>query len=615
MTARCRALQTPFLWMLLAALALLAPGTARADEAPPAAAPAAEAVAQRVPYLLRITAPDDLADLLNTYLDLARFRTDPALADVTAAEIRRLVAATPAQARSLLETRGYFNPEIRIRTEEGSPPMITLQVQPGERTRVSRATVEVQGDIVERAEQGDPRDRQLLEEIQAGWRLREGRAFSQAGWNSEKGELLGRLRTDGYPAANWSGTAAEVDALRNTVRLFVVADSGPLFRFGPPTVEGLVAHREETVNNLLTFRPGQRYTEKQVLDLQERLQRSGLFESASVIVDPDPATAEAAPVTITVRELPLQDLTLGIGYSDVARLRGTLEHVHRRPFGWNWVAKNKLELGRDQRSLKSEFTSHPKTDQYRNLLAFAAERFDSASSAPTDSYRVRVGRTQDTERIDRLYYAEYTTAIVTTDLGRQRASALTANYEWVWRNVDNILLPTRGLAASAQVGAGHARSDTGNGPFTRLYGRLNGYLPLGGWYGSARLEAAEVFTRNHVTVPDTLLFRAGGDESVRGYPFRSIGPQEGGTTVGGQILATASVEIARPFNTRNLRQWWWAVFMDAGDAANRWRDYSTKVGAGAGIRWRSPVGPLKIDAAYGEETKRWRLHLSVGIAY
>lgn len=597
-------------WLALAALA-----PAPAQAADDAAAPRADTAAARVPYLLRISAPDDLAELLGTYLDLARFRTDPALAEATEAEVRRLIAATPAQARALLETRGYFNPTIRITLEEGEPPLIRIEVDPGERTRVSRATIEVQGEIVEHADAGSARDQALLQEIQAGWRLREGRPFSQGWWSAEKTELLGRLRTDGYPAATWAGTAAEVDAPRNAVRLFAVADSGPLFRFGPVRIEGLSNQREEAVSHQLTFRPGDRYTEKQVLDLQERLQRSGLFESASVLVDPDPAKAGAAPVTIAVREAPLQDLTLGIGYSDVARLRGTIEHLHRRPFGLNWVAKHKLELGRDQSSLKSELTSHPKADQYRNLLAFAGERFRSASSAPTDSYRLRAGRTQDTERIDRLYYGEYTTAIVTTDLGRQRASALTANYEWVWRNVDNVLLPTRGIAASAQVGAGHARSDAGNGPFSRVYGRLSGYLPLGGWYASARVEGGEVFTPNNVDVPDTLRFRAGGDESVRGYAYRSIGPQQGGTTVGGKVLATASLELARPFGARSLRQWWWAAFVDAGDATNEWKAFHAKVGYGLGLRWRSPVGPLKVDAAYGEETNRWRLHLSVGIAY
>jgi hypothetical protein len=172
MTAGRRALHLPSLWMLLAALAALTPGSARADEPQPPAT--AEPAAQRVPYLLRVTAPDDLDDLLTTYLDLARFRTDPALADVTEAEIRRLVAATPAQARSLLETRGYFNPVIRITTDEGSPPTITLQVDPGERTRVSRATVEVQGDIVERAEQSP-----------AGGCARDGR-FPRAGGTAKR---------------------------------------------------------------------------------------------------------------------------------------------------------------------------------------------------------------------------------------------------------------------------------------------------------------------------------------------------------------------------------------------------------------------------------------------
>ncbi|GIX23178.1 MULTISPECIES: BamA/TamA family outer membrane protein [Caldimonas] len=601
------------LWSLLPCVAMAAAPAQAAEEVQPP--PHTEEATAAAPYRLRIEAPDDLADLLGTFLDLARFRTDPALAEATEAEVRRLIAATPAQARSLLETRGYFNPTIRIDREEGQPPLIRIEVDPGERTRVSRTTLEVQGEIVERAEAGHARDQALLQEIQDGWRLREGRPFSQDQWSAEKTELLGRLRRDGYPAASWAGTAAEVDAPRNTVRLFVVADSGPLFRFGPVRIEGLSKQREEAVSHQLTFGPGDRYTEKQVLDLQERLQRSGLFESASVLVDPNPASAQAAPVTIAVREAPLQDLTLGIGYSDVARERGTIEHLHRRPLGLNWVAKHKLEVGRDQRSLSSEWTSHPKADQYRNLLAFAGERFSSDRSAPTDSYRLRVGRTQDTERIDRLYYGEYTTAIVTTDLGRQRASALTANYEWIWRHVDDVLLPTRGIAASAQLGAGHARSDAGQGPFSRVYGRLSGYLPLGRWYASARIEGGEVFTPNNVEVPDTLRFRAGGDDSVRGYPSRSIGPQEGGETVGGNVLATASLELARPLGAGRLRSWWGAVFVDAGDATHHWSAFDAKLGWGLGLRWRSPVGPLKVDAAYGEATKRWRLHLSVGIAY
>lgn len=607
----------------LARLASMALGAAAQAPGPEAAAPAvaesasapAPTAARAAPYTLDIVAPEPLDALLRTYLDLSRYRTDPDLADVTEAEILRLIAATPAQARALLETEGYFNAQVTARRLPVTPMRVRIEVDPGPRTRVSRATVEVQGAIQDFAEAGSERDRALLREIDRGWRLREGRSFRQSTWNDEKTELLGRLRTDGYPGAAWAGTAAEVNAPANEVRLFVVADSGPLYQFGPMRVEGLKVHRREAVTHLSTFDAGDRYTEKQVLDFQERLQTSGLFESASVVIDPDPEHAAAAPMTITVREAPLQDLTLGVGYSDVTRERATVEHVHRKVFGYNWVSKTKMELGRDQRTVSLELTSHAKRDLYRNLVAYAGERFTSDDSASTTSHRLRVGRTRDTPRIERLYFGEYTSSRVTTDLGVRRATALTANYHWVLREVDSILLPTDGYTLSAQLAAGQARSPEGNGPLARLYGRLTWYKPLGNnWYANARVELGNVITRGTVGVPDTLLFRAGGDDSVRGYAYRSIGPDLGGTIVGGKLLGTGSVELARPFS-RRMRDWWWAVFLDAGDASNSWKTFSPKRGYGAGVRWRSPVGPLRVDLAWGEETQRLRLHLSVGIAF
>ena len=134
------------------------------------------------------------------------------------------------------------------------------------------------------------------------------------------------------------------------------------------------------------------------------------------------------------------------------------------------------------------------------------------------------------------------------------------------------------------------------------------------WYASARGEAGEVHTQGTVGVPDTLLFRTGGDDSVRGYGYNTIGVDEGGTIVGGKVLTTGSFEIAHPIS-RQLRQWWWAVFVDAGDATDSWTNIDPKLGYGAGIRWRSPVGALRADVAYGQETGNFRLHLSVGIAF
>src|SRR5262249_6492268 len=162
------------------------------------------------------------------------------------------------------------------------------------------------------------------------------------------------------------------------VQLHVVADSGPLYHLGAMTVEGLERYQESAVRRLSTFHPGQPYNEQLLLDYQERLQKVGLFEGAVVEIDPDPATHDAAPVRVRVRELPLQAATVGVGYSANVGPRLTLEHVHRRVFGEPWIAKNKFELGPSLKSWTGELTSHPLDNLYRNLISGSAERLRSA---------------------------------------------------------------------------------------------------------------------------------------------------------------------------------------------------------------------------------------------
>jgi translocation and assembly module TamA len=179
-----------------------------------------------------------------------------------------------------------------------------------------------------------------------------------------------------------------------------------------------------------------------------------------------------------------------------------------------------------------------------------------------------------------------------------------------------VLLPTEGYTLNAQAALGFARSGSeNNGPFGRLYGRYTGYRPLGGtWYATARVEAGQVLANNAVGIPDTLLFRAGGDDSVRGYAYRSLGPKIDGALLSGRVLLTGSAEIAHPISPRTPALWG-AAFIDAGNAADHWQDLNPVVGYGVGLRWRSPVGPLRLDLAYGQSMQKIRMHLSVGIAF
>ena len=618
--------------------------TGRAATATDSALPSKETTvaSERAVYQLEVVAPSALRPLLTNYLDLSRFQNAPETEGITAAELDRLIAAAPAQARSLLETEGYFNAEVEVArvqsnatpadTSGAAPsgmagsavPLLRIVVTPGPRAMVSELTLEATGELLAAVQARNPQAVAELATLRRQWPLQPGQPFRQPAWNDAKNTTLARLRAEGYPAATWSRTAAQVDALTHSVRLTAVADSGPLFRLGAIRVEGLQRYDEASVKRLATFGPGTVYSEKTLLDYQERLQKAGLFEGASVEVDPNPATADAAPVLVRVKEQTLQQATFGVGYSANTGPRLTLEHVHRQVFGSRWTAKNKFEIGPELKTWQGELTSYPLEGNYRNLVAGSAERLRSSEELRT-SWSARLGRTQDTQRIERLYYAELSHARLDTVTGTNNSNALSGNYHWVFRDVDSVLLPTSGHTLSAQAALGYARGEQSlvgqvgstdtSGPFARTYGRYTLYLPLGSsWYATARVEAGQVLSKDAVGVPDTLLFRAGGDESVRGYAYRTLGPTVNGALGSGRVLLTGSAEVARPISAARP-EFWWAAFIDAGNAASRWGELHPALGYGVGFRWRSPVGPLRVDLAYGQEVHAVRLHLSVGIAF
>ncbi len=578
---------------------------------------AAAASAGPPPLKLQVDAPSFLKALLEQHLDLARLaamRSDETLDDT---EWARLIAATPAQARELLQTEGFFEAEVKVQREPGSPPTVRVSVTPGPRIEVRALDVSLGGTLGERLAAGDPAAQALLAQVKSAGPLHEGSVFRNPDWSDTKLQMLARLRAAGHAAATLRHSQADIDVPSRGARLAVELDGGPLFLAGALHVEGLKQHDEQTVRRLASFGPGTPLTEALLLDYQERLLKSNLFETATVTFDADPAQASGATVQVRVSELPLQQATLGAGYSGNTGPRASAEHTHRRPFGWPITSYNKLEWGRDAQNLTTDLYSHPGEDFSRKLLGVQIERVRGDEDVVL-SQRLRLGRSTDTPQAERLYFGEMLRSRQTLNASGEvvDARAVSANAHLVLRRLDSALLPTRGFSLSVQLGAGQANSNVGErGPFGRVYGRLTTYWPLGSqWYGTARIEAGQIIKRDAVIVPDALGFRAGGDDSVRGYAYRTLAPERDGHIVSGNVLLTGSAELARPISDR-LPSVWGAVFVDAGRAADSWQDYKPAWGYGVGVRWRSPIGPLRADLAWGDEVRRLRLHLSVGITF
>ena len=601
------------------------PGLNRAKRAVATAVGQGDAL-QTAAFEFDVQAPEPLRKLLLNHLDLARFQTAPAAEGITPSELERLMRAAPAQARGLLETEGYFNAAVEVVRvpAAGSLPKLNMTVATGPRTTVASVELNATGALATAARAGDAAAVEALALWRRQWALRSGAAFTQNDWAAAKSDSLARLRAAGYAGATWGGeTRARVDAPENRAELSLVLDSGPLFLLGALQIEGLERYEEDAVRRLAAFGNGTPYSEKLLVEFQERLQKVGLFEGASVELDANPATALAAPVRVHVKELTKQQATIGVGYSANTGARLSIEHWNRRVFGSNWTTRNKVELGPTKQSWEGDLTSHPLDGLYRNLVSGSAQRLDSADEQLL-SWRARIGRTQDTTRIERLYFLELTHANLSNDALRSNGDAVSANYHWIYRDIDNPLLPTKGLTVSVQTAVGHSTGsvtvgtgakEDAKGPFGRAHTRFTWYEPLGSdWYTTARIETGAVFTKDVIGMPDTLLFRAGGDDSVRGYGYRTLGPIVNGAVTSARILLTGSAEIARPISTA-YPAFWWAAFVDAGQAANRLSELRPDLGYGLGLRWRSPVGPLRLDLAYGEAVRKFRAHFSIGIAF
>ena len=577
---------------------------------------------------ISVRAPPAFADvraLLEKHLELQRFR---AVTDLDDNELARLIVLAERNARDLMGTLGYFNPTIRITREAANArrPTIVVAVEPGEATLTQGVDIRFTGAIAE----SDALDIVVQrQEIERSWQLPAGQRFTQDRWDSAKAQALRQLTERRYPAGKLADSLADIDPADQSARLTVALESGPLYRLGSVEVSGVVRYNPLLVPRLARLTPGAVYDQKELVEAQQRIAASGYFDSAYVFVDPTPETGtvdpQALPVQVQVREAKLQKVILGVGVTTDTGPRVSLEHTHNRVPGTDWRAVTKLQLEKKSPYAQTEWTSLPDEANWRWVALARSERLDDGSLI-TQGQRLRFGRTQSGERIDRNIYLQYNRAQVhgagavgsaAADTGD--GSTLSANYVWTGRYFDSLPFPGSGYGLGAEIGGGTTLSDKRQ-PYVRTVGRWLGIHTLTQGRIAMRLEAGAVLARGSARIPATELFRTGGDSSVRGYGLRDIGialANSPGTIGPGHYMGVGSVEWQRPIRASNglLTEWENTFFIDAGGVADRAKDLRPSVGVGTGVRWKSPIGPLQIDLAYGVKARQLRLHTSVGFVF
>ncbi|KAB2318229.1 outer membrane protein assembly factor [Betaproteobacteria bacterium SCN1] len=549
---------------------------------------------------VEVVAPDELKTLLLRHLEAARAAR---LGDTfDADEFTRLQRQSDETARDLLATEGYFSPQV---SSTFAGETLRYVVEPGPRTQVRSIKLRFAGALADEA------DGRLRARLERGFALQPGMPFRQADWDTAKASAVAPLLAGRYLAAHVSASEARIDPATHSADLDVTVDSGPAFFYGQPRIVGVERYPESIARHLNPARPGQPVRQQDLLDYQAALESSGYFSQAVVRIDPDPAQAAAAPLVVEVTERPEKLLSLGAGVSTDtgARVQATWLARDIADRGLRLKLDGKLET-RSQ-SAAAELAWPQNAKGYVNSLAAQMKRED-IEGQETRTSLLAAKRTRTRGQIETAITLQYQTE--TQQVGGvvdARNQALSANYAWTRRAIGRAFYPRDGHVLTLQVG-GAAEGLLSDTSFLRLYGRHTQYVRLGRDDRLVlRVEGGAVLADTRDGIPTDFLFRAGGDNSVRGYAYQSLGRTLIGGVASVRYLATGSVE----YNHFFTRDWGMALFVDAGDAADAPGSLSPVFGYGAGARYRSPVGPVNLDVAYGQDTGQFRLHFSLGVSF
>jgi translocation and assembly module TamA len=648
---RCPRILAQVATTLLFMLSMAASMPARAaDQLDSAADNAAEPNAG-VRYTVSIDAPGPLAELLEKNLDLVRFRGN---ADIDLGQLEQLVRVAPDQVRTLVATEGFYTPDVSARLDtSGAAPVVLVNVVPGAAVQVGSIELVLQGFAA-----SNPQDREpfKLQPIRDGWGLKEGQVFRQSDWESAKRNLLREVLKTRYAHAQLSASLATVDPETRLVALRVVIDSGPELRFGDISIEGLQRYPASIITNLNQIKPGDFYSEARLQTLQSSLQDTTYFSSVEVSADlplgdaraapepepvPDGATEIAsdnatgtalaadaatateaapaaaqertrptvAPLLVRVTENKKQNVTAGLGYSTNTGNRSQLNYDNLSVFGLKF--KSALMLETKRQTARGHFYFPTTPNGYDDSFGASYEHNDIAGEE-TRVGTVAAKRAWGTLLFERSLTLEFVNETrIVSGLPDAQSKALPLTYGVTLRRLDSLLFPNQGYVLNAQLGAALLPILTDE-KFVRASAKAIYYQPL---TSNSKLifrgALGALASNDKAGVPSIYLFRAGGDQSVRGYGFQKLGVAAGDAIVGGRYLATASAEYQYWFTPT----WGAATFYDAGNAADSLQDLHPKSGYGLGARYNSPVGPINVDVAYGHSVQEYKLHFSLGFTF
>lgn len=535
--------------------------------------------------------------------------------EVSDAQARRLYERAPNQVRSSLEPYGYYESTVSGDLRQvGKDWQVTLHVKPGEPVKIT--AVDVQLDKSAAAIAPIRRAQRALERLK-------GKTLDHGAYDGARDALSAQLTANGFLDARLLTHRVEVTRANHSATIKLAWQAGPRYRYGQVHFENS-QFNDGFLDRYVPFKSGDYFSQDQLLELQQALNGADYFAVVNVLPDVDEAKNGVVDVTVQLAPAKRTIYTGGpfIGTDTGFGVRGGMERrwVNRRGHKW----KNELVLAQRLKTLSTLYSIPMPGDNQRSFNFGANFRDADTDTSQSRTLELVANETRQWHGWVRTVGVHALSGTFTVGkrgnepdntpgIEHGRSTLMFGEASLSRKQADNPNFARRGwsLSLAARSTAGSLLSDasfsqvTADAKWIRAFGaKKRNRLILRG-------SAGYTWTNDFSALPPQLRFFAGGDRSVRGYGYQSIGPRNSDDRViGGTSLLVASTEVEHYF-TRN---WGMAAFVDTGNAFSG-LDYRPKIGAGLGVRWLSPVGMIRVDLGtpiHDDRAHGIELHLVIG---
>jgi len=521
---------------------------------------------------------------------------------MTPVRLRSLHKKAPQEISRALQPFGYYQPIISSELIQQSPDhwQANYIIDPGPALLIEAFNFSVNEEIKE-----DSEFQTLIENRT----LQKDDIFNHIEYENFKASLEKLAAERGYFNARFEQHRVEINLKTYKARIDLNYNGGHRYHFGDVQIKQNILD-DDFLRRYIPFKKGSPYSINQLIELQQALNDSDYFRTVEVFPGQPQVDNNEIPVSVTLKPNKPHRFSVGLGF-------GT-DTGARAKFGWQMPRINarghRFDTGAKVSKIGYTVSAHyrvpllnPRTNQMIYSAGIVNEKTESSDSTiQTIGASLKRSKGDWRESISLNYQQE--DYVIADTRGESTLLLPGINWSRIWGN--NFIYAIDGLRFDIGL-RGSSKKLISDTNFSQLQGSIKAINSINQRNRFIfRGELGSTWTQDFDQLPASVRFFAGGAQSVRGYAYQSLGPTDiNGNVIGGPHLMIGTIEFEHSFNNR----WGAALFYDAGNALEDFKD-DLERGAGFGLRWKSPVGMVRIDlaSAISRDGQPWRVHINIG---